>query len=91
MAVEVRIPVAFKRFVDRKNFIECKPGTVFEILKEIGSKHPEFTKKIFDDKGNIKVYIDLLVDGQNIRNLQGIDTMVRDGQKITLFLAVAGG
>lgn len=91
MAVEVRIPIAFRRFVDGKNFIECKSGKVFEILREIGSKYPEFTKKIFDDKGNLKVYIDLLVDGQNIRQLQDVNTIVKDGQKVTLFLAVGGG
>lgn len=91
MAVEVKIPVPLRRFVGGNSYIECSSGKVIEILKEIGGKYPEFYKKFFDEEGNLKQYINLLVNGKNIKELKGVDTLVKDDQKVMILLAVGGG
>ena len=66
-------------------------ATVGEVLTSLDGDHPGFKDKLLDDKGALVRYVNLFVDDDDVRFLQGLDTPVPDGGTLSIMQAVAGG
>ena len=67
--------------------MESQGATVRAALAEIeGVRH-----RVLDDQGRVRVHVNLFVNGAHIRDLDGLDTAVQDGDEITILPAVSGG
>ena len=91
MAVTVRIPTQLRTLTGGANRVEVTGGTVGEALEALEASHPGFAERLLDDQGQVRRYVNLFVDDDDIRFEQGLATPIGDGQTLSIVPAVAGG
>jgi molybdopterin synthase sulfur carrier subunit len=91
MAVTVRIPTQLRSLSGDKAEVQVEASTVADALKALDSQHPGFAERLFDDKGELRRFVNVFVADEDIRFLQGIDTPLEAGTSVSIVPAVAGG
>ena len=91
MAVTVVIPTTLRLFTEHRSEIELEGKTVGEVLTLLSEEYPETKKALFDEKGQLRAFINVFVNDENIRDLKDFDTEVKDGDEVILIPAIAGG
>ncbi len=90
MAVKVRIPTPLQRLTQGKEEVEGKPGTIIELVVDLDEKFPGIGERI-SDGGKIRRFVNIYVNEEDIRFLKGEETVVKDGDEISIVPAIAGG
>jgi molybdopterin synthase sulfur carrier subunit len=91
MAVKVRIPTQLRSLSGGASEVEVEGATVAEVLKALDAAHPGFGERLFDDSGELRRFVNVFVAEEDIRFLQGVDTVIEPGQVVSIVPAVAGG
>lgn len=91
MAVTVKLPTQLRANADGASSVEVQGATVGEALDALFAAHGELRDRISDEDGGLRRFVNVYVDGDDIRFGDGLDTAVRDGGEITILPAVAGG
>jgi sulfur-carrier protein len=93
MAVTVRIPSYLAAFAGGRNAlsVDGTPGTVRELLGALWQLHPALKDRIVDEQGEVRQHINIFVDEEAIRHLQGTDTPVTQNAEVMIVPAVSGG
>lgn len=90
MAIMVKIPAQLRAVTDGEGEIEVDGGTVGEALDAVFSRHEDLEERITED-GDLRRFVNVYVEGEDIRFRDGLDTAVSDGDEVTILPAVAGG
>ena len=91
MSVSVLIPSALRVFVDRQSEIEAEGATVGEALAHVAAQYPDLKHQIYEDDTKLRGFVNVFVDGTNIKKLNGLDTPVAAGATVMIVPAIAGG
>jgi molybdopterin converting factor small subunit len=91
MSVTVRVPPVFRTMTSGQSQVSVEGSTVQEVLDSLEAAHPGFTAKLFDDQGKLVRYVNVFVDDDDVRFLDGLGTPVPDGVTVSIMQAVAGG
>jgi molybdopterin synthase sulfur carrier subunit len=91
MAVTVRIPTQLRSLSGDAAEVQVEASTVADALKALDAQHPGFAERLFDDKGELRRFVNVFVADEDIRFLQGIDTTLEPGTSVSIVPAVAGG
>jgi sulfur-carrier protein len=91
MSVTVRVPPVFRTMTGGQSQVSVEGATVQEVLDNLDATHPGFSGKLLDDDGKLVRYVNVFVDDDDVRFLQGLDTSVPDGGTLSIMQAVAGG
>jgi molybdopterin converting factor small subunit len=91
MAVTVLIPAALRAFTERQSEIEVKADTAGEAIKAVAEKYPDIKKHLYKDDNTLRDFINVFLGDENIKNMDGLDTKITDGNTIMLVPAIAGG
>lgn len=91
MAVTVRIPTTLRPLSGGASTVEVEPGALSDVLKALDAAHPGFADRLLDDDGNLRRFVNVFVDDDDVRYLDGLGTNVPDGQTVSIIPAVAGG
>jgi MoaD family protein len=91
MAVSLLVTTALRGFTDRLSEIPLDGETVGEILQSLVKKYPDIRTHIFDENGSLRAFVNVFVGEANIKTLDGLATKVKEGDKVTLVPAIAGG
>jgi MoaD family protein len=91
MAISLLIPTALRGFVDRKSEIQIEGGTVGEVLNALVLEYPDIKSHMFDEKGDLRAFINVFVGENNIKGTGGLDAPLKDGDTVMLVPAIAGG
>ncbi|MBP5606219.1 MAG: ThiF family adenylyltransferase, partial [Ruminiclostridium sp.] len=91
MTVTVVIPTTLRMFTGHQSDIRLEGGSVGEVITALSDEYPETKKVLFAENGRLREFINVFVGDSNIRDLQGYDTPVKDGDEIILIPAIAGG
>lgn len=91
MAVTVRIPVALRRQTGGLATVQALGDTVAEVLVDLRRQFPGLGDLLFDEDGSVKGFVNIYVDGDDIRYRNGLDTRVGDETEMMLLPAAAGG
>ena len=91
MAVTVRIPTQLRELSGGASEISVEGGTVKESLAALDAAHPGFAGRLHDDTGSLRRFVNVFLDDEDIRFLDGVDTPVKDGNVLSIVPAVAGG
>ncbi|MEE2523624.1 MoaD/ThiS family protein [Pseudarthrobacter sp. J75] len=67
------------------------PETVGTVLDSLSSDYPVLARRLRDETGALRRFVNIYVDGNEVRRLEGLDTPVRGGQEILIIQSVAGG
>ena len=88
---QVELPSVLRQFSKSKSVVEVNGSTVAELLDGLDVKCPGIKARLVSGRGELQRYVNIFVDGDDIRYLQGLQTPVRPSSVISLLLAVAGG
>ena len=91
MKITVEIPTALRRFTDGVQTIECGSATLPELMGEIEQKFPAISKHLRDDAGQVRRFINIYVNEEDIRFLGGNEYQFREGDRVLLVPSIAGG
>lgn len=67
------------------------PTTVEAVLDALATSHPALERRVRDERGRVRVHVNLFVGADNIRDADGVGTVVSSGDELTIIAAVSGG
>ena len=91
MAIKVRIPTPLQKLTNNQSEVLVEAKNVDEILKSLEAAHPGIKERLCDEKGVLRRFVNVYVNEEDIRFLQGQETAVKDGDDISIIPAIAGG
>ncbi len=91
MAVTVRIPTTLRPLSGGAKQIELESGSLSDVIAALEATHPGFRDRLLDDDGGLRKFVNVFVDDDDVRYLDGLDTKVADGITVSIIPAVAGG
>ncbi len=91
MTVTIRVPTTLRTLTAGESEVQVDPGTVGEVLQHLNAAHPGFAERILDDDGNLRRFVNVFVDDDDVRFMDGLETPVPDGETVSIVPAVAGG
>ncbi len=89
--IRVEILAALRRFTHDKAELEIEGDTVGRVLRAIGEEYPGLRDQIFDSSGAVRDFMNVFLNEQNIRDLEGLETKTSAGDNVIVVPAVAGG
>lgn len=91
MPVKVRIPTPLRKLTHEEELIEVKAGTIGGAIAELQSRYPGIKERLVDESGEVRRFVNVYVNEEDIRFLQNQDTAIKDGDEISIIPAIAGG
>lgn len=71
--------------------VEVEAGRLSDVISGLEAAHPGFADRLLDDDGSMRKFVNIFVDDDDVRYLDGLDTDVADGITVSIIPAVAGG
>ncbi len=91
MAVTVRIPTPLRKFTGYQADVDVDGGTIGELIDNLEGQHAGIKERIVDEDGSIRRFVNIYVNEEDIRFLDGPDTALKEGDQVTIIPAIAGG
>ncbi len=91
MAVTVRIPTPLQRLTNGQAEVQCEGSSVNTLLADLEKRYPGIKERICDEKGQLRRFVNIFVNEEDIRFLKGDQTAVKDGDDVSIIPAIAGG
>jgi molybdopterin synthase sulfur carrier subunit len=91
MAVTVRIPTTLRPMSGGAKQVEVAAGPLRDVIAALDATHAGFAERLLDDEGGLRKFVNIFVDDDDVRYLDGLDTAVEDGITVSIIPAVAGG
>ena len=90
--IKVLIPTPLRKFTGDQDTVSIEDaGTVGALLKSLTTEHSGLRQPLIDDNGNPRRFVNLYLNGEDIRFLQNSETELKDGDEISIVPAIAGG
>ena len=89
--VSVRIPTPLRKFSGDRDEIDIEASTISVLIEELESECPGIKSRLCDDSGNVRRFINLYVNDEDIKFLEEADTKLNDGDIVSIIPAIAGG
>jgi len=87
----VRIPSPLRRYTNNQSKVEGDGANITELIENLDNQYPGVKSRLCDGTGQIKRYVNIFVNGEEIRTLQGSDTTVTESDEVSIIPAMAGG
>jgi molybdopterin synthase sulfur carrier subunit len=88
---QVRIPSPLRRYTNGQSKVETSGATIQELIDNLEAQHPGVKSRLCDENGQIKRYVNVFVNDEEIRTLQGVETPISDKDEVSIIPAMAGG
>ena len=87
----VRIPTPLRKLTEGKEEVSAAGATVGELISDLEKNYPGIKARICDDSGDVRRFVNIFANDEDIRFLQNLDTPVKDSDEISIVPAIAGG
>ncbi|MBF2065842.1 MAG: MoaD/ThiS family protein [Calothrix sp. C42_A2020_038] len=91
MSVKVLVPTPLQKFTNNQATLECSGSSIAELLDSLEQSCPGIKERLCDESGQPRRFLNLYVNSEDIRFLDGTSTPLRDGDEVSIVPAVAGG
>ena len=91
MSVHVRIPTPLRRFTSGAEEVAAGGTTVGHVVNDLERQFPGIKERLCDEDGRVRRFVNLYVNGDDIRFLSNLETAVKDGDELSIVPAIAGG
>lgn len=91
MAVSVLIPTPLRKLTNDQDTVEIDATNIEELIDGLEGKFPGIAGRLTDDSGELRRFINLYLNDEDIRFLQGKATALKDGDNVSIVPAIAGG
>jgi molybdopterin synthase sulfur carrier subunit len=89
--VRVRVPTPLRKFTNGADEVNAQGNTVRGLVEDLERKFPGIKERICDETGKIRRFVNVYVNGDDIRFLQNLETALKEGDSISIVPAIAGG
>jgi len=89
--IKVRIPTPLRPLTKGRGEVEAKADNISEMIETLNSAHPGLKDRLCDDTGELRRFVNIYVNEEDIRFLKGKDTSLKDGDEVSIVPAIAGG
>ena len=87
----IKIPTPLRPYAGGKSKIQVQGDTVAEILDQLVEDYPDIRQHIMNGNGELRPFVNLFLNGENVKDLQGAETPVRKDDRLMLIPSIAGG
>ena len=91
MPITVNIPTPLLKLTNNLSEVELEAGTVGQLVDGLEGAYAGIAEKLLDDSGEIRRYVNIFVNDEDIRFLDGKETPLNDGDNVSIVPAIAGG
>jgi molybdopterin synthase sulfur carrier subunit len=91
MAVRVRVPTPLRRFTAGADEVSADGASVKAVIEDLERRHPGMRERLLDDKGQLRRFVNIYLNGDDIRFLDELNSKVKDGDDLSIVPAIAGG
>ncbi len=89
--VLVRIPAPLRRVTNGQDKIETEASSLGEMVDRLDAQFPGLKERLVDEAGELRYFVNIYLNGEDVRFLQGLGTATKEGDEISIVPAVAGG
>jgi len=91
MSIMIRIPTPLRRMTNGQAKIEMESGSLVDIVEKLDASYPGFKARLVDENGDQRYFVNIYLNGEDVRFLRGLDTLTKSGDEVSIVPAVAGG
>ena len=91
MSAKLEIPAALQNFTNNEKLVELPGAIVQQVFDELTGRYGELKQHLYDDKGELRSFINIYVNDQDIRYAGNLETPVNPGDVIHIIPSIAGG
>jgi molybdopterin synthase sulfur carrier subunit len=91
LAVNVRIPQPLRNLTGNQSLVKCEGPTLALLVTNLESAHPGIRERLMDETGQLRRFVNVYVNGDDVRFMDGLGTPLKDGDEVSIVPAVAGG
>jgi len=91
MAIKVRIPTPLQKLTANKPEVEAEGKDVRELIDNLDKQFPGIKARLYDEKGNVRRFINIYVNEEDVRFLKQDKTPLKDSDEVSIIPAIAGG
>ena len=89
--VLVRIPTPLRRMTNGKDKVEIEASKLSELVENLETQFPGVKERLVDESGELRYFVNIYLNGEDVRFLKGLDTATKPGDEVSIVPAVAGG
>jgi molybdopterin converting factor small subunit len=87
----LRIPTPLRAYTSGQSEVQVSGSKISEALSDLTTQYPPIKPHLFNDSGELRPFVNLFVGENNIKDLQGVETPIQDGDRLVLIPSIAGG
>lgn len=89
--IKVRIPTPLRPMTGGKGEVETHASDIQSLIASLNGQFPGLKDRVCDEKGEIRRFVNIYLNEEDIRFMQGKDTPLKDGDEVSIVPAIAGG
>jgi molybdopterin converting factor small subunit len=89
--VSVRVPTILRPYTQGASEVSAEGSTLTEVLDSLDASYPGIKGRVLDDSGELRRFVNVYVDDDDVRFAEGLRTTIKDGGQVSIIPAVAGG
>ena len=91
MAITVRIPQPLRGLTGDKSTVEAQGASLSGAIDHLEGNFPGIKERMVDESGALRRFVNIYVNGEDVRFLDGLNSALKDGDEVSIVPAVAGG
>ncbi len=91
MSISVRVPTILRPYTQGASEVSVEGSTLSEVLESLDTSYPGIKARVLDDTGELRRFVNVYVDNDDVRFAGGLQTAIKDGGQVSIIPAVAGG
>ena len=91
MSISVRVPTILRPYTQGASEVSVEGSTLSEVLESLDTSYPGIRGRVLDDSGELRRFVNVYVDNDDVRFAEGLQTSIKDGGQVSIIPAVAGG
>lgn len=91
MGIKVRIPTPLRKLTNGESEVEANGADISELIDDLEKNYPGIKGKLCEENGNVRKFLNIYLNDDDIRFMDSLATEVRDGDSVSLIPAIAGG
>jgi molybdopterin synthase sulfur carrier subunit len=91
MGVMVRVPTPLRKLTAGLDKLEVDATSISGMINQLEASYAGFQERLLDEAGDLRYFVNIYVNGEDVRFLDGLETVVKTGDEVSIVPAVAGG
>ncbi|MDD5466499.1 MAG: MoaD/ThiS family protein [Anaerolineales bacterium] len=87
----LRIPTPLRSYTDGRSEVNINGRTIAEAMQDLTAQYPDLRPHLFNEEGNLRPFVNLFLNQEDIRSLQGLETPLKEDDRLMIIPSIAGG